>query len=359
MDMGFDEYGFEPMDDQMYQDGPPGPQDDYYRDYTFNNPRGFRRGGYGMNRPPPFFGDCEYGPPGPPFMWGRGFGPGGPPVHMRFPRENKPLRYLMRCGVPKPQLKGLPDALLSLIEPHYCGICAQGLQNFTLSRLHYISKNHYKNQKKWLTQQAEVGCHRPKEIPLKSRDLYCELCDVHITSKTHAESHYAGRPHRAIVEGRKVPKNPFLLQRGMEERVEQLIRREKRNLKPIDVSEAGVEELKDAKPFQPELYCEICKTSVTCSEQMTMHLNGKKHLSKEKHHILQMMKTPTATKSEQEINAVQESKPATEAVATDGDAGNTSENKDQNVTEDAFDWGNGSGAWDDGTPQPPKDQDAM
>lgn len=32
------------------------------------------------------------------------------------------------------------------------------------------------------------------------------------------------------------------------------------------------------------------QTSVTCSEQMTMHLNGKKHLTKEKQHILKMMK---------------------------------------------------------------------
>lgn len=29
---------------------------------------------------------------------------------------------------------------------------------------------------------------------------------------------------------------------------------------------------------------------MTCSEQMTMHLNGKRHLSKEKSHILKMMK---------------------------------------------------------------------
>lgn len=30
---------------------------------------------------------------------------------------------------------------------------------------------------------------------------------------------------------------------------------------------------------------------VTCSEQMTTHMNGKRHLNKEKHHILSMMKS--------------------------------------------------------------------
>ncbi|XP_063890625.1 zinc finger matrin-type protein 3 [Helicoverpa armigera] len=349
--MDFDDYGDEPA----YQDGPPGPEDyDFSEDFS----GGFRERGYGRNQPP-FFGG-EYGPPGRPFTWGRGFGPAGPPMHMRFPREHKPLKFLIRCGVPKPQLKGLPDALLRLIEPHYCGICAQELQNFDLSRLHYISKNHAKNQKKWLVQQAEVGFHRPKEIPLKARDLYCELCDVHITSKTHAESHYSGRSHRGIVEGRKPPKNPFLLQRGMEDRIEQLIRREKKQLKPVEASEASADQKKDAKPIQPDLYCEICKTSVTCSEQMTMHLNGKRHLAKEKHHILQMMKQPASNKKKQnapakvsegikEVIAVQNSNP--EAVVADAE--NASENKDQNVNDD---WGNGSGAWDE-TPQ--QSTDAM
>ncbi|XP_046975311.1 uncharacterized protein LOC124541454 isoform X1 [Vanessa cardui] len=338
------------------QFGPPKKFRNNYRNDRYNNAYGDYSGGYGPPgggygrnfRPPRNYGPRGYfpipdgpppfyqGPPGPPgpqgppgnFMWGRGFGPGGPPIR-RQPMDDKTIRYLLRCGVAKEYVRNLPRDLLQLMEPEFCGLCAQSFDSFAMSRIHYISKNHLKNQKKWLTQQSEIGFRRAKEIPLKARELYCELCDVHITSKTHSESHYAGKPHRAIVEGRKNPKNPFLLQQGMEDRVEQLIRREKKNLKPIEEDEAPE---KDAKVIQPDLYCDICKTSVTCSEQMTMHLNGKKHLSKEKQHILKMMKGGNGTQSQEkqtEDTTVEENENAEEEG------------------EESYDWGQGEEKWEE------------
>lgn len=35
---------------------------------------------------------------------------------------------------------------------------------FFAARMHYISKNHLKNQKKWLTQQSEIGFNRAREV---------------------------------------------------------------------------------------------------------------------------------------------------------------------------------------------------
>nr|XP_026485079.1 uncharacterized protein LOC113392740 [Vanessa tameamea] len=339
--------------------GPPKKFRNNYRNDRYNNAYGDYSGGYGPPgggygrnfRPPRNYGPRGYypipegpppsfyqGPQGPPgaqghpgnFMWGRGFGPGGPPIR-RLPMDDKTIRYLLRCGVAKEYVRNLPRDLLQLMEPEFCGLCAQSFESFAMSRVHYISKNHLKNQKKWLTQQSEIGFRRTKEIPLKARELYCELCDVHVTSKTHSESHYAGKPHRAIVEGRKNPKNPFLLQQGMEERVDQLIRREKKNLKPIEEDEAAE---KVPKVIQPDMYCEICKTSVTCSEQMTMHLNGKKHLSKEKQHILKMMKGGNGTQSQE--------KPTEDTTMEEN------ENAEEEG-EESYDWGQGEEKWEETT----------
>ncbi|XP_013195443.1 uncharacterized protein LOC106138728 isoform X2 [Amyelois transitella] len=327
-----------------------------FRNRHYQNAYGNYRGGYGpqgefgppMGPPPelgfgpmPRYGPGPNFPMGPNFGWGRGFGPDGPPT---FRVENKVLRFLSRCGVAKENLRNLPRALLMLIEPTYCGLCGISLDTLSMSRMHYVSKNHLKNQRKWLSNQQMGGpgqFQQRKEPPVKSRDLYCELCDVHITSKSHADTHYAGKPHRAIVEGRKLAKNTFLLQRGMENRLEMLIRREKKHLKS---EENGPKEETKSKAISPELYCDICKTSVTCSEQMTMHLNGKKHLTKEKQHILKMMtgqadNQPAAVEDEDmNENAEQEQEEGDEEVA-ENEAGGE-ENQD-------FDWENGSGNWDE------------
>ncbi|XP_045529931.1 uncharacterized protein LOC123717785 isoform X2 [Pieris brassicae] len=250
-------------------------------------PMGGGRGGYGPNDnfgPPLGFGP----PPGPwpcgPAMWTR-----GPPYPSRS-QKNDAVKYLIKCGVPREHLKNLPRDLLQLITSDYCGLCAVEFDTFALARVHYNSKNHLRNQKKWQMNRGHGGQGMG---PLKSRDLYCELCDVEITSKVHSQSHYSGKAHRAIVEGRRNPKNPILVQPGMEDRVKQLVRREKRFLvsEDIDPAEAGSSEPTDIKDrIPPELHCDICKTFVTCTEQMTLHLNGKKHLNKEKQHILKMMK---------------------------------------------------------------------
>ncbi|CAH2068601.1 unnamed protein product, partial [Iphiclides podalirius] len=326
------------------------------------NSGGFRpmnSGGFGPPRfmgPPP--GNFGPGPrplfaPEEPFMMGRGFGLRGP---NKFKRTNdKAFRYLVRCGVPKEHLKNLPASLLQLIEEEYCGLCAQSFTSFAVARTHYVSKNHLKNQKKWLSQHSDARYQQIIEIPFKSRELYCELCDIHITSKSHADSHYAGKPHRAIVEGRKMPRNPTLLQRSNSSRLEQLIRREKKHMKPYEPKEEKDKPTKDSKVFQSELYCDICKTCVTCTDQMTMHLNGKRHLSKEKHHILKMMKGENKDGDEkvtservddEELDENETGKDGENEGEEEGDEGNA-DGQGEEEDAGAYDWGNGSGTWDE------------
>ncbi|XP_028160272.1 uncharacterized protein LOC114352761 [Ostrinia furnacalis] len=209
--------------------------------------------------------------------------------------DHEKIKFLMRCGVPKETLRGLPSELLELYEPDNCGLCCYQLDTPHITQLHYVSKNHLKKQKKWLQHPNRQSLSK---LPLRARELYCELCDVHITSTSHAKLHYEGKPHRAIVEGRRVPKNPALLPDSAAERIEKLIKREKRYMNipeksvPTDSSNEQTNENIQvlAGPKDNELYCNICKVFMVNFDQMTVHLNGRKHLSKEKQHILKIMR---------------------------------------------------------------------
>ncbi|KAJ8734033.1 hypothetical protein PYW07_014584 [Mythimna separata] len=353
--MECDEY--EDSDEMMWLNEEPGHPGNYFKSPTFRG--GFRRGGHCFtynaqvfNQFGPFRGPRFNVPrerPG--FYWGRGYGPAGPPK--QHTHDNK--KFLLQCGVLQQTLSEYPDALLRLMDPESCGVCAQEIINFDVARLHYSSKNHVKNVKKWLIQQDKVApqSQRTKEMPFKARGLYCELCDIHITSKSHADTHYAGRPHRAVVLGRKPPKNPILLQKNMQRRVDKLIRREQRYIKPIE-KPAEVEKPKPDKNTAPELYCEICQTMVTCTEQMTMHLNGRKHLSKEKRHILNMMNgetpvTPNADVNKESNNDKKESNNVKKESNNVKNESNNVKNESNNVKNESNnsegdDWGE---TWDD------------
>ncbi|XP_013166706.1 PREDICTED: uncharacterized protein LOC106117138 [Papilio xuthus] len=322
--------------------------------------------GYGppnlVSYPPNLMGQGPFGPGPRPwynqedyYMMGRGYGPQGPVRPRRY--NDKAMKFLLKCGVPKENLRNLPKALLELMTEESCGLCGLTFNAYSMARIHYVSKNHYKNNKKWLTQHSEVGLQNNAEVPFKARELYCELCDVHITSTLHAKSHYAGKPHRAVVDGRKMPRNPILLQEHMASRLEQLIRREKKSLKAVEDENGKAEETaKNSKLVQSELYCQICKTSVTCSEQMTRHLNGKRHLAKEKQHILRMMKGESKDDGKEKSNKNGAEGDKVGCDESDGeDAGDDVEEgsgvvddqQGDNQKGEEGDWGNGSGDWDE------------
>ncbi|XP_049865350.1 uncharacterized protein LOC126366301 [Pectinophora gossypiella] len=339
-------------------DDVPNPFEDFsdsgHRNQQYNNAYGDYQGGYGpptrSNKSKIFQG------PGPqrnkrtPAIWGRGFGPNGPPfTSSTRTYEERAVKYLVRCGLPMNSVKNLPADLLELLQPHYCGLCGQNFESFQMSRSHYISRRHAKNKSKWLGQhhgKPPQGFNEAFQAPFRSRDMYCELCDVQITSKIHADSHYSGKSHRSVVDGRKKPKNVNLLKPGMERRIINLIRREKKFLK-MSAQEAPVE-VKEPAKIQSDLFCEICKTSVTCTEQMTSHLNGKRHLQKEKQYILKAMQggNPAQTESNDAENQVEDNGDAEQDEGND-DVAEEAENgsKGEKEADDAEneEWGD---EWD-------------
>ncbi|CAH0600501.1 unnamed protein product [Chrysodeixis includens] len=241
------------------------------------------------------YGRCNYGQPGryvtpkpPPDpryrWWGEGYSPKGP----HNPREKvKPAEvFLLRCGVPRHEVAQLPEELLSYFGYDCCGLCGVEFTSMEMCRAHYLCKNHLKLQKKWLSRHKPKSRSRSRsrgnETRLRSRATYCELCDVEHTSNSAAKSHYSGKQHRAVVYGRKQTRNPSLLQDDKQERLEHLLIREKGVI--------DCKEVVQGKPIPSELWCNICETYMTCPDQMTIHLNGKRHLNKEKNYILRFMK---------------------------------------------------------------------
>ncbi|KAG6461021.1 hypothetical protein O3G_MSEX012381 [Manduca sexta] len=369
--MNYNPDGVDMDEEYGYDDGPrfhPIPK--FNRNDRYGNAYGNYRGGYargGMSRPPM----RPMGPPMqsvPPLRWGPTPPVPPPPPTIKSTLEDKAIRFLARCGVSKDAVKNYPEQLLLMFAPDHCGLCSQDLDSFNTgkyklhqdkfsfnmsylihlsylftARLHYLSKGHMKNQRKWLSKHFK-GCVRPKEIPLKSRDLYCELCDIQITSKQHADSHYEGRPHRATVEGRKEPRNKALTLLNMQDRLAQLIRREKKFIKPNNEAAKAVGgKPKETKEIPPELCCNICKTTVTCSDQMTTHLNGKRHLAKEKQHILKMMKSGKVVEISENAQSAAKNAEEKEEKEVKGDAENDSKEKED------FDWGKGSESWEENT----------
>lgn len=292
-------------------------------DRPFGPPRGFDDGFSGF-RPSPAPLGFNRGPPLP-FMGGGGGGndmfmepgmgygrSGFEDIGFRRLTPNETRRqavskFLLRCGVHETIIKQLPKDLIKMFSPENCFLCSVKMDSFPISRLHYTSRLHFNKVMKYLQDWSKrTGKLMPsieRQEPLKARNLYCELCDVAITSKPHAESHYFGKAHNSIVLGRKAPKNPALHGPEKAERLELLLRRERKLLnvsvmgkgdqaKPV--APAALES--KPKDIVPELYCDVCSITVTCAEQMLSHKNGKKHLAKEKNKILNFTKVNSLKK---------------------------------------------------------------
>lgn len=90
------------------------------------------------------------------------------------------MRYLIRCGAIKEEVKNLPKEFLRLIEPQYCGLCQKTMESFTSSRIHYLSKNHARNQKRWLIQGDYIG------------DTELQECDFETMDYSYPVASYAG-----------------------------------------------------------------------------------------------------------------------------------------------------------------------
>jgi hypothetical protein len=116
---------------------------------------------------------------------------------------------LVRDTIPDCYDETLPRDLTSLFQPLYCKLCQAQLSSNVVAKLHYKSKNHEKKIKRFLIEYSDrtgEPLHKRAKMAVKAKEgdgdesnplyFYCDVCDLPLTGKLHAESHYMGKNHR-------------------------------------------------------------------------------------------------------------------------------------------------------------------
>lgn len=212
-----------------------------------------------------------------------------------------------------------PDELNKLIQPLSCQLCKSQMTSMKSAKDHYESKSHDRHISAWLAKNyTEAGLQTPpikrlvKEGPTGPNAFHCTLCDLALTSKTHARQHYSGRKHQLVEQRRSKPSGagyynaegkwvrtgtkaePAIPDDGrfgigelhlnaatggdvadtttsQEPRAIEVMmtRNGRRNKDEVSAAMAAV--------LAESLMCKICKISVTSASQIKMHLDGAKH----------------------------------------------------------------------------------
>ncbi|KAH8397993.1 hypothetical protein KR222_009177, partial [Zaprionus bogoriensis] len=203
-----------------------------------------------------------------------------------------------------------PDELNRLIQPLACQLCRSQMTSMKSAKDHYESKAHDRHISAWLAKNyTEAGLQTPpvkrlvKEGPTGPNAFHCTLCDLALTSKTHARQHYAGRKHQLVEQRRSKPSGSgYYNAEGMWVRTgtkagETLLGDGMESPRPIEVmtsngrqpgarnepvaapsaAPSGAPAAAAAAVLADSLTCSICRISVTSASQIKMHLDGAKH----------------------------------------------------------------------------------
>ncbi|XP_022222188.2 uncharacterized protein LOC111073928 isoform X2 [Drosophila obscura] len=147
-----------------------------------------------------------------------------------------------------------PPELHNLFRWNNCRLCHTTMRTMRNAMEHYRSKEHDRRMGSLrmpdgLT-QSSVSDDGLQELPnARSIDLYCELCDLKLTSNVHADQHFHGRRHQMVAHNLSKPNGlGYYNSHGRWVRT-------------------------DSK----WLNCELCDVSITSESQMAMHMAGARH----------------------------------------------------------------------------------
>ncbi|CAH1115361.1 unnamed protein product [Psylliodes chrysocephalus] len=133
--------------------------------------------------------------------------------------KERPKNYqknIFKDTVPDVDDQSLPKELTLQFQPLFCKLCSAQLSSNVMAKLHYKSRNHEKKVKKFLQEYSEktgTPLHpRAKAVAAPKTEsesdpkwFHCDICDLPLTGKMHAESHYMGKNHQKVVMGHKQP----------------------------------------------------------------------------------------------------------------------------------------------------------
>ncbi|KAJ8917301.1 hypothetical protein NQ315_002319 [Exocentrus adspersus] len=193
----------------------------------------------------------------------------------------------------------LPKELTSMFQPLFCKLCTAQLSSNVMAKLHYKSKNHEKKIRRFLTEYAErtgEPVHKRAKVAeatVKSEEdknpkwFHCEVCDLPLTGKLHAESHYMGKNHQKALLGHRPPAG-----KGFYNVEGKWVRQStQKGAKLADGEDNFGMDFKPSKPVvvspppttdgtKHKFLCEVCNVAATCAEQLEMHYKGQKHNKK-------------------------------------------------------------------------------
>ncbi|XP_074039715.1 zinc finger matrin-type protein 4 isoform X2 [Leptinotarsa decemlineata] len=245
--------------------------------------------------------------------------------------KEKPKNHqknIFRETVPDVEDATLPKELTAMFQPLFCKLCSAQLSSNIMAKLHYKSKNHEKKIRKYLVEYSErtgEPLHKRARVSATTTTkteeeqnptwFHCDICDLPLTGKLHAESHYMGKNHQKAVRGHKAPAGKgYYNNEGKWIRLASV--KSSSNMGQdtfgLDFKPKSLEQPVPEPPTTPDaststkFECSLCNIGTTCQEQLDMHYKGQKHQKKLKQ--LGMMTTLPQGSSNKTASAV-ESKP--------------------------------------------------
>ncbi|KAF7286612.1 hypothetical protein GWI33_004651 [Rhynchophorus ferrugineus] len=224
---------------------------------------------------------------------------------------------IFESTVPDITDNSLPKELKILFQPLFCKLCTVQLSSNQTAKMHYKSKNHEKKIRKWLIDYSDkTGEPLHKRAKLSSEQVenaqknpawyHCDVCDLQLTGRLHAESHYMGKNHQKALLGYRTPAGQgYYDTNGKWVRINQT----KQKIIEYASKEDGfglafrqnVTESTDStntkknEPQTSNFHCGVCNINTTCQDQLDNHFRGQKHMKKLKQLGLNKYNDPATT----------------------------------------------------------------
>ncbi|XP_002134339.1 zinc finger matrin-type protein 3 [Drosophila pseudoobscura] len=191
---------------------------------------------------------------------------------------------------------GYPDELNVLIKPMRCELCKATMTSCKSAEDHYYSRGHDRQVAAWITKTYPERGFQMTPGRIGTTAYHCKVCDLSLSSASHARQHYGGRKHK-LVESKfsrtsgasycdtsgdwvhvhtpeaKLKDLSFLADATRSELPEDCPQPEALTLNHAN-RPATVEEHAEASS---KVECSLCQIKVTSSGQMEMHVKGVKH----------------------------------------------------------------------------------
>ena len=152
----------------------------------------------------------------------------------------------------------IPEDIIKLVQPRYCGICRKHFESPRLARQHYMGKYHTTITHKYLSPDAakfHEQMDEQNQLPLGKDDV-CKICNVRYTSVTVKKAHLSGEVHRKNFERyNKSSKQSF----------------------PSLSTNKGIES-SYISGTKHNCRCELCNVLLTGSLSIQEHETGKRHV---------------------------------------------------------------------------------